>query len=50
MVYTFEVLKPLKSREVNDVQPENISSMFCTFEVLILSKLTDVNDVQPENI
>ena len=47
MVYTFEVLKPLKSRDANDVQPMNMADMSVTFEVLRGLRSRDVNDLQP---
>ena len=47
MSFTFEVLMTLRSREVKDVQPLNILSMFVTFWVLKLLRSRVFNDVQP---
>ena len=44
MFFTFEVLKPLKSRDANDVQPMNMYDMALTLEVLRVPKLMDAND------
>ena len=50
MSVTFAVLKPLRSREVKELQPANISHMFVTFEVLKLLTSRDVNDSHSWNM
>ena len=47
---TFLVLKLLKSRLVNNEQPENILYMSVKCEVLKVLKSKFVNDLQEENI
>ena len=50
MSFTFWVLKCDKSREVNALQPENITPMLVTFCVLKCDTSKEVKTEQPENI
>ena len=47
MFQTFEVLKDVKSRDVSDEHPQNISSMFPTLDVSNDAKSIDFGDEQP---
>jgi hypothetical protein len=46
MSFTFSVLKLLKSSEVRDVQPLNISYIFSTLPVVKLLKSSEVREEQ----
>ena len=44
------MLRPLKSREVKDLQRLNMALMVVTFEVLMLFRSKEVKDLQPLNM
>ena len=47
MFVTFAVLRELKFKVFNDVQPESMPAMLFTLEVLRGLKSREVNDLQP---
>ena len=46
MFVTFDVLRPLRFRDFNDVQPKNISSMVVTLDALRPLRSRDFNEAQ----